>query len=182
MTIRYTRSATLSLMAYMRNHIRDTRGLSLSTVKKFLNEGADPNTPVGIGRGITVLMMATWQHGNEGVVRELVRAGASVNHPDATGKTALMHAAGHGTLKNVLFLLANGADINHQNKHGETALMHAAWSGHEDVVRELLLLGADAKLKSNYGGNAVKCAEGSGESPRKVQRMKEIIEAATRLL
>jgi ankyrin repeat protein len=155
----YDPAASRSLANYIGSH----RELSLTAVKKFLHEGADPNAhadvgPMG-GRGVSLLMKATWQPGNESIVRELVRAGARVDTQDCHGNTALLHAASHGTVHNVIFLLAEGANINHQEQHGETALIKAIMHSEVEVVRELLLHRADTEIQTTYGLDAVTMAK-----------------------
>jgi hypothetical protein len=145
------------------NYIGSRGELSLTEVKKFLLEGADPNAnadtgPMG-GRGVSVLMKATWQPGNESVVRELVKAGARVDKQDCHKQTALLHAASHGTVHNVIFLLAEGANINHREQHGETALIMAIMHSEVEVVRELLLRRADTGIQTTYGLDALDMAE-----------------------
>jgi len=68
---------------------------------------------------------------------------------DDWGNTALMSAAGGGTVEVVRLLLERGANVDQQNENGWTALMSAAFRGYADVISLLLAHGADAGLKNH---------------------------------
>ncbi|KAL7941233.1 hypothetical protein V8C42DRAFT_335705 [Trichoderma barbatum] len=72
----------------------------------------------------------------------------SANQKIASGRTALMFAAGRGHQTMVQLLLANGADVNLEDTYGGTALTKAAKTGQEGTAQLLLANGADAKNPS----------------------------------
>ena len=74
------------------------------------------------------------REGNEGVVREFLKAGMHPDVADGRGVTAIASAAagGHGHVVNLL--LAHGAKPNAATPEGQTALMAAAQSGDEQAV------------------------------------------------
>lgn len=68
---------------------------------------------------------------------------------DANGSTALMHAAGRGSLEAMRLLLGAGAPVNIQNKRGATALI---WSLADPAKVKLLLEhGAEVNVKTGEG-------------------------------
>ena len=89
--------------------------------------------------------------GHSSIVESLKKAKAIViGMPDATGKTALMHAAAGGNHYVVISLLAEyraelekyGAEIvsvNAVDDNNQTALMHAVLKGHGTAAQQLLL-------------------------------------------
>ena len=83
------------------------------------------------------------QSGADGVIAQLVEAGADIDVKTTTGATALMLAAASGNVKAVSLLLERGADVQAQEgAHGQTALMFAAARNRAEVVRLLLARGA----------------------------------------
>lgn len=73
--------------------------------------------------------------GHLNVVKTLVKAGASVNHPTKTNSTPLRAACFEGRLDIVKYLIDHGANIHISNKFNNTCLMIAAYKGHLDIVR-----------------------------------------------
>lgn len=67
----------------------------------------------------------------------LLSLGAAVDERDATGMTALLHAARSGRADLVAVLVENGANKEASNNEGETAFMLAAAHGHTAVVKFL---------------------------------------------
>ncbi|XP_043274119.1 ankyrin repeat domain-containing protein 50 isoform X3 [Venturia canescens] len=113
--------------------------------------------------GQTPLNLAA-RHGYTDVVRVLLAAGASADHADCDGWTALRAAAwgghtqvhsqptlssrNHETVRSaskvvVTILLERGAAVDHQDKDGMTPLLVAAFEGHRDVCELLLEYEAD---------------------------------------
>jgi len=68
------------------------------------------------------------------IVKELVKAGADVNHPTKTNSTPLRAACFDGRLDIVTYLTQHKADIHIANKYNNTCLMIAAYKGHIDIV------------------------------------------------
>ncbi len=84
---------------------------------------------------------------------------ADVNAKDGRAITALVKAAGRGSLPFVKMLLSEGIDANAEDCYGKTALTYAACGGHTKVVRLLIARGATVKTKENFIGlTALMCA------------------------
>lgn len=64
----------------------------------------------------------------------LVKGGANPNATDATGCSALMHAARNGNLAAVRTLLVHKADISLKDREKKTALYHAVLGAQNTVV------------------------------------------------
>ncbi len=76
-------------------------------------------------------------------VKRLVAKGADVNQRDASGSTALLHAALGGNVDIVKFLIDKGAEINiKEGSMGLSPLSAAAANGHRSVVVLLIEAGA----------------------------------------
>jgi len=114
------------------------------TVELLLAHHADPNTPVGT-RSIeppapaTALQYAA-ELGNRRIASELLEAGARVDGPGPTGRTALHYALGH--LDVLQMLLEKGANANARDRDGSSALDEAVWFGLVDAAAILLAHGA----------------------------------------
>ena len=69
-----------------------------------------------------------------------------IDSKDASGSTALHHAAFQGHTEIARQLLENNCDPEVSNVEGCTALMHAAFEGHEEIVFMIL----EKKVDVNY--------------------------------
>jgi hypothetical protein len=89
----------------------------------------------------------------DGAVPLLLAQKVPVDAEDASGWTALMYAAGDGSLDQVRTLLAAGADASHRSRAGETLLFAAAGSSDNPVgkLRLLQRSGANVAAVSNEG-------------------------------
>ena len=90
--------------------------------------------------------------GDVAALRELVAAGADLNH-QRDGALCLSGAAWNGHTAAVEFLLASGADVNASpgDRVGWTALHAAAADGHVEIMRLLLAAGADVHIMDVHG-------------------------------
>lgn len=82
--------------------------------------------------------------------------------PSASGKTALMEAAGDGDLARVLALLENGAKVDERNANGGTALMYAVSANELEIVGVLLRRGADPNANARIGWTPMLVAAAKG--------------------
>jgi ankyrin repeat protein len=102
----------------------------------------------------TPLMVAA-DAGHEAMVEWLLGRGVDVNVKDTGGCTALMLAAGRGSMEVVrLLLAAPGQRLNARDYSGWTALMHAAAFQQRPVVEALLAGGADRDVRTDVGETA----------------------------
>lgn len=103
----------------------------------------------------TALIIAA-RHGNLGIVRTLLNAGADINARSKYGDTALT-AATYFCHPNVTdFLLENGADVNVKNEgFGSTPLMLAVECGDLTSVKALIKKGANVNEKNKKGMTAL---------------------------
>jgi ankyrin repeat protein len=86
-----------------------------------------------------------------GLVRLLLRAGASVDRPNARGETPLLQALQFGKYEVVGVLLDAGADPNRSANDGTTPFLRACRSGRPELVAELLRHHADPNLRDAGG-------------------------------
>ncbi|KAL2082132.1 hypothetical protein ACEWY4_021950 [Coilia grayii] len=93
----------------------------------------------------------------------LLQRGASVNHKDECGRTALSHACEKGYLDAVKILVQNNANPEMEDLWGNTALMYAVVAGHplvvEFLVRAFKRLGLQIDRQNKVGNSAVKVAQ-----------------------
>ena len=127
---------------------RDTK-----TVRKMLEQGADPN--VQSRDGYTALMYACQDRRTDtATVRKMLEQGADPNVQNNYGETALMKACRSGHTDIARLLLEHGADPNVQNNDGETALIEACWWGYTRIMELLIQAGAETDIKNKYGDTA----------------------------
>lgn len=100
------------------------------------------------------LIEAAWD--NDVVrARELIDAGADVNHADDTQQSAYLIAASEGHLELLDLTLRNGAEVNAKDSYDGTALIRAAERGHADIVGRLVRAGIDLDHVNNLGWTAL---------------------------
>ncbi|RXN11858.1 Ankyrin repeat domain-containing 63 [Labeo rohita] len=101
-------------------------------------------------------------------VNLLLQRGASVNHPDESGRTALSYACEMGYLDAVKILVKNGADPEAADTWGNTALMYAVVAGRsavvEFLVRAFKRLGLQIDRQNKVGNSALEVAKYLGHT------------------
>ncbi len=95
------------------------------------------------GRMTSLILSAKNAH--DGVVRLLVRRGASLESSDQIGRTALHTACDNGHRSTALELLDLGADVNAVDKQGNTSLHYCAQKNCAAIARLLLDRGIDTE-------------------------------------
>ena len=102
---------------------------------------------------------------------KLLKAGADAKATRWNGETALMIAAGAGSVEEVKMLLDHGADVNGaEPKQLQNALMWAASEGHAEVVDLLIQRGANVNAASKAGFTPLVFATLKNDAPS-VQRL-----------
>ncbi|EQC31907.1 TKL/TKL-UNIQUE protein kinase, variant [Saprolegnia diclina VS20] len=118
-----------------------TRG-DTSTVDALLLDGVDPDSCNFEG---TPALNIAAAEGHLDIAALLLKAGASVNLGQRSGRTPLMVAAYFGFVELARLLLDHDADVNQTTATG-TALGYAISGGHEDVVEVLVAAGANVHV------------------------------------
>eukprot|EP00397_Hematodinium_sp_SG-2012_P008267 GEMP01008323.1.p1 GENE.GEMP01008323.1~~GEMP01008323.1.p1 ORF type:complete len:998 (+),score=335.26 GEMP01008323.1:413-3406(+) len=131
----------------------------------MLTAKADANVPnTKKGRQEFPLIVAA-RHGHSGVCAQLLQAQAAINAQDATGRTALAHAASEGHA-NVLNVLAQqiGCNIEDAGTDGNSLLLDSALRGDAATAKVLIARGANLNAATTDGGHTVlhvACATGN---------------------
>jgi ankyrin repeat protein len=112
----------------------------VSTLKILLANGASAKLITSIYDGTALIAAA--HLGHDGVVRELIAAGAPLDHVNNLGWTALMESVvlgdgGKRHTETLRLLLEAGADRNIADRQNRTPLDHARTRGYAEMVRLL---------------------------------------------
>ena len=113
--------------------VRDDVG----TLKALLASGASAKLITSVYDGTALIAAA--HLGHDGIVRELIQAGAPLDHLNNLGWTALIEAVilGNGGprhVETVRALVAAGADVDIADRQGLTPLQHASARGYGSMV------------------------------------------------
>lgn len=147
-----------------RGLLQAVQGGNVQGVRNALRMGGDPDSryrPQQRDTEDTALMIAA-RSGDLDVVRQLIEAGADMNHRNNQQYTALMLAARNGHVDVVRLLVDARADVHHHNHQRDTALMLAAQNGHFHVVRRLVDAHADVNHHNHQGDTALMLAAMNG--------------------
>ncbi len=109
----------------------------VATLRSLLEAGASAKLITSIYDGTALIAAA--HLGHDGVVRELIRAGAPLDHVNNLGWTALIEAVilgdgGPRHAETVRLLLEAGADPKLADRNGITPLQHARQRGYTQMV------------------------------------------------
>lgn len=131
-------------------------------VERFVDRTADDTS--------TSALIAAVEHGRVDATKALLAAGANVNHADAQGRTALMHAASN--LDSTLFvpLLDAGADASLKASNGWTALLFACGSERDSGACEAVEKLVDCSEARGKERNDLELQAALGMA-RKMQRL-----------
>eukprot|EP00026_Physarum_polycephalum_P002866 Phypoly_transcript_02875.p1 GENE.Phypoly_transcript_02875~~Phypoly_transcript_02875.p1 ORF type:complete len:834 (-),score=168.92 Phypoly_transcript_02875:78-2579(-) len=138
-------------------HVAASEG-HIDVVRILIREGADLNFA---DRYNATPLDDAIHHGHQDVAKLLVESGAKHGVGSNFGLD-LVHAAGHGDLKNVIKLVENGIPINSCDYDLRTPLHLAIAGRHEQVVKYLLEHGADITAEDRYGGTPLEEAHRAG--------------------
>jgi ankyrin repeat protein len=110
------------------------------TLKALLAAGASARLTTSIYDGTALIAAA--HLGHDGIVRELIRAGAPLDHVNNLGWTALIEAVilgdgGKRHMETVRALVDAGADLQIGDRQGVTPLQHARSRGYAAIVEIL---------------------------------------------
>jgi ankyrin repeat protein len=132
---------------------------NIDQAREWLDAGLSPNFE---GRTIgTGLMIAAWE-GNIPMMELFLARGGDVNHVNALGEQALLHAAWKGRLDAVRWLVEHGATLERPGK-AWAALHYAAFAGHQAVVDYLIERGANVNALSVNGSTPLMMAAREGK-------------------
>jgi ankyrin repeat protein len=109
----------------------------VATLRTLLAAGASAKLTTSIYDGTALIAAA--HLGHDGVVRELIRAGAPLDHVNNLGWTALIEAAilgdgGPRHVATVRALVEAGADARISDRQGRTPLQHAIARGYGEIA------------------------------------------------
>ena len=97
--------------------------------------------------------------GHQGVIKILLEYGASVDIPDAEGRTAMHKASRRGNKEIVDMLLKKGANLSLKSCEGFTPLHEAAQNGQMEAVQQLVEIGkVDVEIAEITGRSAMHLA------------------------
>ena len=101
----------------------------------------------------------TCQKGHTETARVLLEGGATVDHADDEGWTALLIACLAGHTETARVLLEGGATVDQADQYGATPLLIACEKGHPRIVKLLVERGADVTLSNKEGETAMDYTE-----------------------
>eukprot|EP00397_Hematodinium_sp_SG-2012_P008661 GEMP01008727.1.p1 GENE.GEMP01008727.1~~GEMP01008727.1.p1 ORF type:complete len:727 (+),score=157.26 GEMP01008727.1:69-2183(+) len=141
-----------------------------AAARRLIAAGVCPNTQLHDG-STALIRAASFRRMH--VVGVLLSRRADVNHPDRTGRTAVMVVCSGAGSRDSLFrrkslkglvelLLHHGADVNRSVTPGSTALIDATRAGHKDLVEILLTHAADVNHSQGNGQTALTLASSAG--------------------
>lgn len=131
----------------------------ISTARKLLRQGMDPNTTDP--QGFSILMLAA-RNGDEKIVALLIGRRANVGQRSPVGDTALLMASLNGNVKTVRRLLDAGGELN--PKQGWAPLHYAAFAGRAPAAKLLLDKGANKDAVAPNGYTPLMMAARTGET------------------
>jgi ankyrin repeat protein len=129
------------------------------TIETLLGAGA--KVAVANDKGVTPLLAALARGDDfEGVIDQLIAAGADLNAQDAKGGNALTYAVKGGQpVARLQQIIDAGVDINAKDGEETTALMYAALqSDSPEVIEFLLAAGADKAITDVFDDTAAQMA------------------------
>lgn len=123
-------------------------------IKKYLNNGANPNSTEENGE--SVLCFALRYHCDQEILDLLIEKGADLFAIDHEGVSVFDVAVTYNHLPLIERLINEGFDVNHATrKSGFTPLMGAVCYGRVDVIKKLLDLRVDVQSRDAYGLSAI---------------------------
>lgn len=127
-------------------------------VRRLISAGADVNADCGDGPALWIAVVRR----ENGVLEDLLRAGANPNAFNPDGFSPLMLAAGNENPEAIPPLIRAGADVSLRDRNGVTAYLHAAMANDPVAAGLLLRAGADPDDRDNSGNSAAKIAADCG--------------------
>jgi hypothetical protein len=146
--------------------------VTLKAIRPLLEAGADVNQRTEQGTALAAAARfwrkEAWER-QENPVLQLLSHGASVDVPDAEGRTPLMvmsmeYRSDAVILETAAALVDAGADLEARDAAGRTALMYAAKHRQRATVEYLLERGADPNAKDRTGATALSIATETGRA------------------
>ena len=131
-------------------------------LKLLLEQGGAANAESS-PTGSSPLFIAA-REGQLACMKALLDAGANINLPDGSGRTALYEAAEQGQVASLVWLLAQGANRQGWHSCKNDPLCIAACQGHMVCVQKLVEAGAHIITGREYGFNALFLAAQEGHA------------------
>jgi uncharacterized protein len=113
------------------------------------SEESDERPPAPAG------LLRTAAAGDTAEVRRLLESGADADAADASGRTAVTHAAYGGHAEVVRLLLEAGANVDRQDASRANPLLSTGETGFLDVLEEVLRADPDLTRTNRFGGTAL---------------------------
>ncbi len=151
----------------------------IAILRAWIDQGADmPGRAIGVvverprtDPKVQAFLDAIHRHETAAVRNAIAADSALARSADASGSTALMHAAYAGTLEAMIALLDAGADVNARNDRRATALHWAI--ADPAKVRTLLLKGAEINAPTVEGRTPLHLAATQPDGARIVEQLLE---------
>eukprot|EP00184_Porphyridium_aerugineum_P007690 CAMPEP_0184703616 /NCGR_PEP_ID=MMETSP0313-20130426/28467_1 /TAXON_ID=2792 /ORGANISM="Porphyridium aerugineum, Strain SAG 1380-2" /LENGTH=290 /DNA_ID=CAMNT_0027164431 /DNA_START=26 /DNA_END=898 /DNA_ORIENTATION=- len=102
------------------------------------------------------------EHNEPFKVKQLLDAGANIQHKNEYGESAISLAAQYGDEELITLLLENKANIHDKTQDGSSALMIAALYGRDSIVQLLLEKGSNIHERDNTGSTCLMLAAEHG--------------------
>ena len=148
----------------MKSDARNTRDTPGRTNTNYSNQNSGSGNEKGNPSRAPEIHRSSADGRADSVSEALEEDPALIRKTDASGYTALHHAAVGGHLDVIEVLLEKGAKINARGSRGETPLLLAASKGNSEVVRLLAEKGADVNQAASDGKTPLHKAAMSGHS------------------
>jgi hypothetical protein len=103
----------------------------------------------------TPALVAAAQRGDAATVQRLLREGAPVDAPDASGRTSLLIATIRNDAAIAQLLIEAGADVNAQDRQRDSPFLYAGAEGRREILKMILAARPDLKSTNRYGGTAL---------------------------
>lgn len=113
--------------------------------------------------GVAPLHAAAW-FDRDALIEPLVASGATVDLPDAEGRTPLVLAIDRSSRAAAAALVVSGASLEARDADDDTPILRAAFAGRAGIVRDLAEAGADVDAVGSGGATPLIAAAGADDA------------------